>query len=342
MALPEQIRKQSEAVQRLYEELNTDEEKSAGVQVDTETEVSEQPTAPVEEETSDSVDSKPTAERKKQEAGSQDDETFAQKYRTLQGMYNSEVPRLRSQNKELQERLTRMESLLANMQQEQKPQQPTQEQIQKLVSEKEVEEYGEDTVDLFRRVSREEYMPVLSKLANLENTLKQLQDNVVPQVETVARTQARTAEERFWETIERNVPDWRELNANQDFHTWLLEYDPLIGDTRQSLLEQAQRSLDANRVVQFFSTWKSLNQGQSGKADPNPARSELEKQVAPGRARAASSKSGSEARTYTPEDIRKFFDDVRKGAYKGREEERNKIERDIFAAQQQGRIVVNS
>ena len=335
MALPEQIKKQSEAVQRLYEELNSDGEEPE-VQEDEPTEAAE----PVAEE---SVSSEPTAQSEKQVVESEDEETFAQKYRSLQGMYNTQVPRLQSENKQLKERLDKMENLLGTMQQPTQPTQPeqTQAEIQRLVSEKEVEEYGEDTVDMFRRLSREEYMPVMQKLASFENTLKQLQDTVVPKVENVERTQARTAEERFWESLERSVPDWREINANQDFHTWLLEYDPLIGNTRQSLLEQAQSSMDASRVVHFFNTWKSSAQGKSGKASPNPASSELEKQVAPGRARAASSKSGSEARTYTPDDIRKFFEDVRKGVYKDREEERNRIERDIFAAQQQGRIVVN-
>ena len=328
MALPEQIRKQSEAVQRLYEEMTSEEEAA--------------PTEAVEQELPEPVEPEPTEAKDEQVVEEEDEETFAQKYRSLQGMFNSQFPRLQKENRELRERLAQMENLLASMKQAEKSSSsPTTTQIQKLVSDKEVEEYGEETVDLFRRVSREEYMPVMQKLASLESTLKQLQEKVVPQVETVVRTQARTTEERFWDSLERAVPDWREINGNQDFHTWLLEYDPLIGDTRQSLLEQAQATFDANRVVHFFNTWKSSNQGKAGKANPNPARSELEKQVAPGRARAASSKSGSEARTYTPQDIKKFFDDVRKGVYKGREEERNRIERDIFAAQQQGRIVVN-
>ena len=45
------------------------------------------------------------------------------------------------------------------------------------------------------------------------------------------------------------------------------------------------------------------------------------------------------AKTYSPKDIEKFFTDVRKGKYKGREDERARMERDIFAAQQEGRIV---
>jgi hypothetical protein len=45
---------------------------------------------------------------------------------------------------------------------------------------------------------------------------------------------------------------------------------------------------------------------------------------------------------YAPQDIQKFFNDVRSGKYKGREQERDRIERDIFAAQRENRIQVNA
>jgi hypothetical protein len=41
---------------------------------------------------------------------------------------------------------------------------------------------------------------------------------------------------------------------------------------------------------------------------------------------------------YAPGDIAKFFNDVKQGKYKGKEAERDRIERDIFAAQREGRI----
>jgi hypothetical protein len=66
----------------------------------------------------------------------------------------------------------------------------------------------------------------------------------------------------------------------------------------------------------------------------------LERQIAPGRSRGTgSAAAGQTAKTYTPEDIKKFFNDVRSGKYRGRETERDRIERDIFAAQRDGRIM---
>jgi hypothetical protein len=72
---------------------------------------------------------------------------------------------------------------------------------------------------------------------------------------------------------------------------------------------------------------------------PRSAVSELDKQVSPGRSRNGGSPSGNQAKVYGPEDIKKFFDDVRKGVYQGKEAERDRIERDIFAAQRENRIV---
>jgi len=69
------------------------------------------------------------------------------------------------------------------------------------------------------------------------------------------------------------------------------------------------------------------------------AETELEKQVAPGRSRGVSDPAGGEPTTYTPQDITAFFKDVQLGKFAGREQERDTIERDIFAAQREGRIV---
>jgi hypothetical protein len=80
--------------------------------------------------------------------------------------------------------------------------------------------------------------------------------------------------------------------------------------------------------------------GKTTVAQPNrkSATSELERQVAPGRTKSGSAVATNKANVYSPDDIRNFFNDVRSGKYKGREAERDRIERDIFAAQRDGRI----
>lgn len=342
MALPEQIRKQSEAVQELYKQLNSEVEKTGEAKAS-----ADESPAPVEQrpadETTATNDAAPSSvDEQKTDDSKASEETLLQKYKTLQGMYNAEVPRLHSQNKELSQRVQHMEQLLASISSQQtRASQPIQ-QLPKLVSDKDVEEYGE-SIDVMRKVTREELGSVAQRIAQLEGLLSQFQTSVVPQVQAVAQKQAVSAEQMFWADLTKNVPNWREVNDNQEFHSWLLEVDPLTGISRQTYLEDAQRMMDAGRVANFFRAWlEDTGQANVAQNKGRASSSELEKQVAPGRTKSSGNPQSNKAKVYTPQDIQKFFSDVRQGKYKGREQERDRLERDIFAAQRENRIQLNA
>ncbi len=91
------------------------------------------------------------------------------------------------------------------------------------------------------------------------------------------------------------------------------------------------------RVASFFQSWQSAT--GASVAQPNRTASELEKQVTPGKGRTSGASQTGGTKTYTPQDITKFFEDVRTGKFNGKEDKRDAIERDIFAAQAEGRIV---
>lgn len=111
MALPEQIRKQTEAVQELYKQLNADDNTGAapadanGTEPPVENQTADENSAPNNAAPAPAGEQKPGADNVPEE-------TIAQKYRTLQGMYNAEVPRLHQQNREMQQRIQQMEQLL--------------------------------------------------------------------------------------------------------------------------------------------------------------------------------------------------------------------------------------
>ena len=327
MALPEQLRKQTEAVQELYKQM----EESAGDEqavAEPEQEVSKADSAVQED-----VQQPPTKmEQKVEELKSEED--YVQKYKTLQGMYNAEVPRLHSQNRDLTNRVQQLEQLLASMNAQPSKSEPTQE---KYVTDSDIEEYG-DSIDMMRKVSREELSAAARKIAQLENTIKQLQSSVIPQVQQVAQRQAASSEQQFWSDLTAAVPDWRDINDNPDFQSWLLQVDPLTGINRQTYLEDAQQNLDSRRVASFFETWSGLSGKSTVAQNKNVTNSELERQVAPGRAKSGGAPTNNSAKMYAPGDIKKFFEDVRKGRYVGKEAERDRIESDIFAAQREGRI----
>jgi hypothetical protein len=347
MALPEQIRKQTEAVQELYKQLNGDGTNGEGQNPPTDG--GTPPTEPVEnstptaDENSETNNAAQSPSGEHASGGGKDaEETLTQKYRTLQGMYNAEVPRLHSQNKELSSRLQQMEQLLATISQQQGGRTQHQQVEEPLITDKDQEEYGE-SLDVMRRVTREELIPVAQKIAQIDRLLQQLQVNVVPQVNAVVQRQAVSAEQQFWSDLTNYAPQWKDINNDPAFQSWLLEVDPLSGITRQTILEDAQNSLDVRRVGNFFKSWLEITgQATAQNTRRNVSASELERQVAPGKGRNTGNPSGSNAKTYSPDDIRDFFDAVRQGKYKGREAERDRIERDIFAAQRDGRITVNA
>ena len=338
MGIPKQVQKQSEEVQALYKELNGETENA---QVQEQTPATEAPEVPTEqpvEQPSDSVDDKaPESEVKEQnQTDTQPKETWEQKYKTLQGMYNADVPRLNATNRELNSRVSQLEQLLSTIQQPQATT-PEPESADPLITDADMKEYG-DSIDVMRRAAREEVNAANGRIAQLEKTIQQLQ-GVVPQVHQVQAQQKATSEQAFWADLSSKVPNWQDINNNADFQSWLLAIDPLTGISRQTYLEDAQKSLDSGRVAQFFSAWeKEFGVPEAAHEPRSTANSQLEKQVTPGRGR-SSKPMVQEGQKYSPSDITKFFEDVRKGRYKGREDERGRIERDIFAAQAEGRIV---
>lgn len=343
MAIPEQIRKQSEAVQEIYKQLNAASEGSGDNADESSQPIDEGVDQSADENVADNAAPSPAVEQKTGDDKASD-ESFLQKYKTLQGMYNAEVPRLHQQNKEMQQRVQQMEQLLASLSSQSPAATPATTSVpaERLVTDKDVEEYG-DSIEMMRKVTREELGSLMGRISQMEKMLNQFQANVVPQVQAVAQKQAVSAEQQFWADLSASVSNWREINDNQNFQSWLLEVDPLTGISRQTYLEDAQRSLDARRVANFFRAWLESN-GQATVAQtrsraPAP---ELEKQVAPGRSKNTGTSQSNKSRTYTPDDIKKFFNDVRAGKYKGREQERDRIERDIFAAQRENRIQLNA
>ena len=328
MAVPKQVQKQTEAVQALYKDLNEeDSAPSPKGEVALVQDVNSQ---------TDADGIAPQPEPVEQGEGGQDDD-YEQKWKTLQGMYNADTARLSTQNQELSGRLQQMEELISTMQATPAPT-PEPEQPKSLLTEDEVEEYGE-SIDIMRKVSQEIAGGYQRQIDSLQNTVQALQGQIVPRVEQIANQQTQSIEQNFWSALSDAVPNWREINDSSEFQTWLLEIDPLTNMTRQTYLDGAQRDMDAQRVANFFTSWVQANGTGPAQPSRSASNSELAKQVAPGKGRTSATPHGNTKRTYTPDDLTTFYRDVREGKFKGDEEERDKIERDIFAAQQEGRIV---
>ena len=261
-------------------------------------------------------------------------ETYAQRWRSLQGVYNAQGRKLA----ETTARLESLEALIANMQ-TQSTAQPT-DIPQTFLTDKDSTEFGTDMVDFASRAAKQEIAPLLNVIGELRSQVAHLQ-GLVPTVNTVAANQRASADERFFEAVSREIPNWRAVNSDPRFHEWLLSPDPMTGITRQTYLEDAQRGRDAARTAVIFNEWGRISgasQAQQTVATPNKAASDLERQVAPGRSLASAPPQPQKGRDWSPDDITKFYDDVRRGVYRGRDADKATVERDIFLAQREGRV----
>lgn len=330
MSIPEQVKKQVEVVEEMYKKMAEENTENTENMENTENIENTENT-----ENTENIENIENTEITENAENIDDEKTYEQRYKTLQGMYNAEVPRLKKQNNELLQRVQQLEQLLATVSTQQPTEQQTEQQTEKYITEKDIEEYGE-SIDIMRKVAREELYPLLQQFSNIKNTIDQFKSSIIPQVQNIARRQHMSAEQQFWADLATAIPNFREINDNPQFQSWLLETDPLTGITRQTYLEDAQRNLDAQRVINIFRAWMSSNNSTNSTAN-RTAVSELEKQIAPGRSK-NHGVSVNNPKIYTPQDIAKFYNDVRAGKYRGREQERNRIEHDIFTAQKENRI----
>lgn len=248
-------------------------------------------------------------------------EAERQKNKVLQGKYNAEVPRLSASLKAEQDARTKLEERLTALEKERdsKP----------LVSEAEVQEFGEPLVNLARKIAQEEARPLKDKVSALEQENASLR----ARVGETAKVGASLNTQAFFSALDAKHPDWRAVNADPRFLKWLDEVDQLYGRTRQQILDEAQDALDAARVSAFFTTWKEAVQTRAA-----PTQQALEAQVTP-------SSSGGNAPPTTPADPKKkiwsageisqFYDRVRRNLIEPAEAGR--IELEIQAAVREGR-----
>lgn len=209
---------------------------------------------------------------------------------------------------------------------------------QSLVTPEDEREFGAETVDFVRRAAKE---IVTAETAELRQQNEQLRKQV-----------STTAKRQIFEALDAAVPNWREIKASPRFNQWLSLRDVYSFRVRGVLLDEAFKAAQAPRVVAFFQAFLQ-EEAATGHVDPPLAGSEppppaaprtpalsLEQIAAPGHARPASGGTPSDTTkpTYTRRQISAFYDNVRRGAYVGRDADRVRDEAEIFAAQREGRI----
>jgi hypothetical protein len=268
------------------------------------------------------------------ESSKSDQETWQKRYLTLQGMFNAEVPRLNSQVKELSSQL---EAALASIESV-KAAKPQTEPPTKLVTEKDVEAFGGELIDLVRRQAEDVFV---SERAQLKAEIASLRsDNAILQKQLggVAEKQGANDRRSYFGELKRLVPDYEQVNVDNGFIAWLAEVDPMSGVARQAYLNNAYEQFDVTRTATLFNTWKQAT-GRGAAQTGRQPQQELQRQVQPGSSKASvQPASSANERTWTQRDIEAFYTAVAKGQYSGMRDEAARIESEIDAAVAAGRV----
>lgn len=321
MSLPKQVQAQLEEI----EQWEQDVAKANSPAPDSPDGVDEQGQQPDSQDNKHLAQVEPTEITKPPE-----DETWERRYKTLQGMFNAEVPRLKSEVNDLKNQLSTAITRL-DLASEVKPKSSS--VTERLVTDKDVEDFGGDLVDLIKRQATEVAQSELSKkISKLEEENAQL----LREVTGVSERQGESSRRDYFAELSRLVPDYEALNVDQGFLDWLNEVDLLSGNQRQEYLNQAFNSFDPVRTANLFNTYKELI---GAPAPSRQANKNLERQVAPGTSKvsSASASTGSD-KVWSMGDIDRFYRDVAKGNFRGNEAEQARIEADIDLAVTQGRL----
>ncbi len=303
--------------------------------------VEEQPEAPHNVQQQEPAQQEP-ARQDGQQAPQQDD-NWEHKYKSLEGRHRAEQARQQAQ-------IDGLRDLIANFQSAPPaPAAPANRPVETFsagpdseLSEDERRDYGPDLIGVIEKVAKRIAYDVAGKV---REEVQQVQRTVG----SVQETTNQTAHERFLAGLTSSVSDWEAMNGDPEFLRWLGQPDPYSGVSRQTLLNKAVEDKSAARAAAFFQGYKREQQAVSPQGASQPAASgpasqpgqrvPLESLAAPGRAKPGASGAPQEKPTYTRPAITKFYDDVRRGAFRGREAEQARMEADIIAATREGRIM---
>lgn len=260
-----------------------------------------------------------------------------QKFRSLQGMFNrqsSDFDTIKRQHDAALRTIEELKASVATPKAEPTKTQPAS------VSQKDIEEYGQELIDLIRRVATEvssNQSQVLSmRLSNIEKSLNTVKTTAAQAAETAAVT----AEDRFFAKLTEKVADWEVINTDPRFLDWLNEADVFSGVVRNKLLQQAYAAMDVERTAKFFLAYKA----ETGKSAPasdgaksDSAKVNLNTLASPGNAAAANpNPNGNRGKRWTTAEVEKVYDDYTRGRISRADFEKKEAE--IKTALAEGRI----
>lgn len=260
------------------------------------------------------------------------DETWKHKFLSMQGRYNSEVPKLRDQMKNMAAEIGNLNKLLTTVRQPTTTVKP-EDTFKSSLTPEEIAEYGPELVEFIGKVVQDKTAEHVREINHLKGQLKQTDTQM-----------AGNARQQLLNNLAAQVPNWEEVNDSQEFVEWLGLPDAYSGDIRHNMLRASFEANNSPRVIAFFKGFLA-EMAAMAPAEQEPGKrlipkTPLKSLAAPGRAKstAAPSHAPAEKPIFTAPQIAQFYTEKTLGKWKGREKEAKDMEAAIFTAQAEGRI----
>ena len=279
------------------------------------------------------AEAKPEGEQQKPKASTPEVDpnspTWEQRFRSLQGKFDSEVPVLARQNKEL---LTQIEDLRRKVETKVEPQTPP--KAESFVTDKDVTEYGAELIDVQRRVAKEVMAP-------LQELVKQRDAEIAELKTMLTKTGGEVAAVTFEQRLSQAIPEFAKINSDPKWIAFLDEPDPYTMEPRRVFAEYAYNNGNVDKlkgIIDFFKT--TTGQNATPAVDERQLRqAELERQITPTRANSQPSTAPTaQTRIYTEGEMVSLFSQVRGMNVAGKYDEAAKLEAELSDAYVQGRV----
>ena len=180
------------------------------------------------------------------------------------------------------------------------------------VTQRDVDNYGHDTIRMAKRAATDALSPAVQTLAQQNREIQQ----------RLQKLQARD----IYAALDQAQPDWRAINRDPAFWDWLRQPGELSGVEKQRHLNDAFSVGDASRVLAFFRGFLAAGGGQQSRSTS---------------ARSSSRYTNVGQPSFTRSQIAAFFEEGRKAAAQGKPPDPGRLQTEaaILAAAREGRVV---
>lgn len=270
----------------------------------------------------------------------ENDQSWKHKFLSMQGRWQASqrtIGDMQEQMTQLGDELVRSQQMIRGKQPQpqQLPQTPPASDV-KLITPEDETTYGSELIDFATRAARQAIAPELDEIKKENQQLR--------------RTVNQSKQGEAIGLLAQAVPNWRAVNQSPEFKAWLSKRDVYSSRVRHEMLNEAHAAASAPRMIAFFRGFLAEAQA-TGQIDPQPqheapapaprqAAVPLGQLTAPGRAKPASGDTAlpADKPVFTRAYIAKFYAQVRAGVYATDQAQKDRLEREIFSAQAEGRV----